>query len=231
MLTIVEEQSSEASPSDFDDPLLELRFELPRPPRQHVERPRLLSRLDEGADLPLTLVSAPAGSGKTTLVAAWVAARTSLQDIGWVTFEPGDESPGRFWPLVIESLRRCGLALRGEVARPQGTDRRMLIELSAALSRSSRPLTLVLDGFEIADAGLGTDVDFLLSHAGDQLRLVLLTRADPGMPLHRLRLQESMVELRMADLSFTEEETARLLDQAGVSLSPGSLTTLLGRTR
>jgi LuxR family maltose regulon positive regulatory protein len=225
------EQSPTASRGCIEDPILTLRFEVPRLPKQYVERRRLLNRLDEGGHRPLTLVSAPAGSGKTTLLAAWAAQRKAQDVVAWLTFEIGDDQPERFWSLVIESMSRRGLALPDDLSGSRYPHRRMLMELSVALAHSNRPLTLVLDGFEVTDARLARDVEFLLGHSGRRLRIVLLTRADPVMRLDRFRLQDTITELRMADLAFSDEETARLLEQSKVNLSSRSVSSLVDRTR
>src|SRR5690242_4672254 len=89
----------------------ELRYAVPRVPRQFVRRRRLTSRLESAAAVPLTLVSAPAGSGKTALVADWVVQCRVHRSVGWITCEPGDDRPARFWRLVAGGLRRCGVVL------------------------------------------------------------------------------------------------------------------------
>jgi LuxR family maltose regulon positive regulatory protein len=208
-----------------------VRFEAPQQPGKHVERRDLLAALDRAADQPLLLVSAPAGSGKTTLVGSWVA-RLGTASVAWLTHEKGDDRPDRFWRLVLGALDRCGADLHGD--RPTaGPDAhaRMLADLGARLSHLGQPVTLVLDGFEVSDPRLAGEIDFVLHHSGQRLRLVMLTRTDPVLPLHRLRLEGTVCELRMADLAFSEEETSRLLDLFGVRLGPDGVATLLDRTR
>ncbi len=190
----------------------------------------MTSLLDQGSALPLTLVSAPAGSGKTSLVAAWVARRSAEKAVGWITFEEGDDRPGTFWPLVADCLRRSGVDLPDDRGSRR-THRGMLTRLSACLARLPAPFTLVLDGYEVADADLAADLEFVLGHSGSRLRLVVLTRVDPVLPLHLFRLADSMAELRMADLAFTTEEAAQLAARSGVSLSVPSVERLVARTR
>jgi LuxR family transcriptional regulator, maltose regulon positive regulatory protein len=214
---------------DADGPA-EPRYAVPGTPRQLVRRQRLTSWLDDAAAVPLTLVSAPAGSGKTTLVADWVAQCRECRSVGWITCSPGDDRPGRFWRLVAACVRRCGVALPERLASGV-PHRRMLTELSAALAAMDAPVHLVLDGLEISDARLSADLDFVLAHSGRRLRLLILTRLDPVLPLHRYRLDETMVELRMSDLAFTSEETSRLLETSGVPLGDEALAELVRRTR
>ena len=216
---------------DVDDPLLAVRFAIPGPPRAYVERRRLTARLDRGAELPLTLVSAPAGSGKTALVASWAAKRQAPGGTAWVTFEERATPATAFWPHVHESLRQLGVALpiaRYDTPRAHS---RMLTRLAGALAGQTHPVTLVLDGYELATTEDSNGIDFLLRHSGERLRVVLLTRVDPVLPLHRYRLAEMMTEVRMADLAFTEEETSRLVGQSGINLSATSITALTRRTR
>lgn len=230
---MTQEHVCAARPADLGDPMLAARCAVPRLPRRYVDRPRLIAHLDRGAALPLTLVSAPAGSGKTALVAAWVAQRAEPHEsIGWITFEAGDDRPSIFWPLVVACLRRRGVPLPDHA--PAGDDRAhrtMLSTLGSALAGRDRPLTLVLDGYEIADAELASGLEFLLSHSGGRLRLVITCRADPILPVHRLRLSEEMVEVRMADLAFTEAEASELLDSAAIGLRAETVRGLVDRTR
>ncbi len=213
------------------DALPEVRFEAPEQPGKHVQRHGLLAVLDGAADQPLILVSAPAGSGKTTLVGSWVA-RLGTPSVAWLTHEKGDDRPDRFWRLVVAALDRCGTDLAGDrsTAGPDA-HARMLADLGARLAHLGQPITLVLDGFEVSDPRLAGEIDFVLHHSGQRLRLVMLTRTDPVLPLHRLRLEGTVCELRMADLAFSEEETSRLLELFGLRLGPGAVATLLDRTR
>ncbi|MFI7061309.1 LuxR C-terminal-related transcriptional regulator [Kribbella sp. NPDC050124] len=226
------EQSAATYSDGSIDPILAVRFAIPRPPRRYVERPRLSKRLDQGAELPLTLVSAPAGSGKTALVAAWAAQRAVAgHSTAWLTFEEQDVPAARFWPQVLEILRRQGVVLPGTRDDTAGAHAQMLTELATALSRRTHPVTLVLDGYEIATAADSSDLDFLLRHSDQRLHVVILTRVDPVLPLHRYRLNGTITEVRMADLAFTEDETARLVQLSGISMSSDSIAALTRRTR
>lgn len=222
MMPTLLERPAEARDDHCGEPHLLSRFDVPRPSDHHVTRQRLLTLLDRGGDRPLTLVSAPAGSGKTALVAAWLAQRQSQEKVGWLTFEPGDDGPDTFWSLVVECLNHRGLTLPHHA---------VLTELCQALDGLDSPLTLVLDGCEVTDPRLARDLELVLAHSGRGLRLVMLTRVDPVLPLHRYRLEGMVTELRLADLAFTEDESAQLVEHAGVRLDARSLTTLVRRTR
>ena len=124
----------------FDDPLMAIRFAVPDPPRVYVQRPRLKELLDRGADLPLTLVSAPAGSGKTAMVAAWAAKReASGSCIAWVTFEEPEAPAGAFWSYVQEALHRQGVAVPGVRFDVTGEYSRLLTEIAGRSSSVPPP--------------------------------------------------------------------------------------------
>ncbi|SKB10245.1 LuxR C-terminal-related transcriptional regulator [Aeromicrobium choanae] len=201
---------------------------LPERPRQFVSRPRLLDQLDSEPSASLILVSAPAGTGKTSLVADWASTRTPGR-LEWITFDPGDV----LWPSFVDALERLGIALPASSAPSgdAGLDPRMRRDLALALASAPDPVTLVVDGYEVSSATVAADLDFLLRHSGHRLRLVLLTRSDPVLPLYRYRLEESMIELRMADLALGDDEAAGLLDQMGVRLTRDSVQELNARTR
>ncbi len=226
------EQSAAVDGDTPVDPVLAVRFAVPRPPSRYVDRPRLIKRLDQGAELPLTLVSAPAGSGKTALVAAWAAQREAAgHSTAWLTFEEQDVPAVVFWPHVLETLRRQGVVLPGTRDDTANAHSQMLTELATALARRTQPVTLVLDGYEIATPEESSDIDFLLRHSDQRLRVVILTRVDPVLPLHRYRLAEIVAEVRMADLAFTEEETTRLVRLSDIRMSDDSIAALTRRTR
>jgi LuxR family transcriptional regulator, maltose regulon positive regulatory protein len=191
---------------------------------QHVSRPRLLQAMARSETVPLVVVSAPAGTGKTSLVAEW--ARTlPAEDVGWVTFDPDDEA---FWPALAGCLERLGVdaAQRSYPAHAAPLGRQALMSLGGALAGLPRRVTVVVDGYELSSAQVATDVDFLLRHCGHRLRLVVVTRADPVLPLYRYRLRDTMTEVRLADLAFTDGEAEQLLQACSVHLGRESLTAL-----
>ncbi len=202
---------------------------VPPTPRPHVARERLLDRLDESEGHPLVLVSAPAGSGKTCLVAHWVTTRATERS-AWITF---DESDTGFWPGLGGCLEELGVPV-AEAALPSddaALDPGVRRRIAAALAAERAPVTVVVDGYELGSASLAADLDYVLRRSGHRLRLVLLTRADPVLPLYRYRLDESLIEVRMADLAFDDAETAQLMDLMGVHLEPKAVRALNRRTR
>ncbi|MDF2264882.1 LuxR C-terminal-related transcriptional regulator [Streptomyces coacervatus] len=206
------------------DPVLAARFSVPVVPQTFVHRPRLAERLDAGVQGPLTMVAGPAGAGKTLLVADWVTTGGLPGPAAWLTVEPEDSGPGVFWTYVLQAFRHHGIALPdhvGSPARPGRVDHSLLTRLAAWLDGREVPVILVLDDFDGASgsAEVADELQFVLRHAGDGLRLVIVCRAEPLLPLHRYRAAGELVDIRSADLAFRSEETADLADRHGLPLS------------
>jgi LuxR family transcriptional regulator, maltose regulon positive regulatory protein len=205
-------------------------YGVPDVPTSYGRRPRLLRALDRSDGCPLVLVSAPAGTGKTALLADWVSAGGPRDPTAWVTFEGMDAA---FWPGVIGALEALGVRLTpraasgGDVPLERRT-RRMIAE---SVARLPARVTVVVDGYDLLSADVAADLDFLLRHSGHRLRLVMLTRVDPALPLYRYRLEDMVCEVRMADLAFTDREAGVLLERAGVTLGAESVHALNTRTR
>jgi len=203
------------------------RFGVPETPSWFVRRARLVTELAGAASKPLLLVSAPAGSGKTSLAADW-ARSGDPATTGWVTFDDDDE----VWGAVLHCLESLGVEVP---ARESGVvdalDRRPLALLAAAIRRHPERLRLVLDGYEFASAETGRALDFLLRHTEDHLQLVILTRVDPLLPLYRYRLEEKIQEVRASDLSFRDDEAQELMERSGVHLSTDSVHLLNTRIK
>lgn len=202
-------------------------FGVPDLASSHVHRRRLLDSLTSAESLPLVLVSGPAGTGKTSLVAEWVRTRAEFSGTtGWITFEDGDTD---LWGRMLECLTRLGLDVSGQsrsTAAGAGLGRQRLLALAGLIAESAQRWRLVLDGYEMGSLELAREVDFLLRHTCGHLSLVLVGRVDPVLPLYRYRLRDELAEIRMADLAFTEEEAAELFVGLGVSLGRESLRDL-----
>src|SRR4051812_17051116 len=182
--------------------------------RTVVPRPRLYALLDSGAQRELTLVSAPAGAGKTVLVRTWLRDHAAAPGpVAWATIDRRDWDATDFWREITRALREAGVATDGSPGeRPEA-------------------LTLVVDDIHHltsvdANAALAT----LLIDAPPGRRLILLTRRDPSLGLHRLRLAGALSEIRAHDLRFTQGEADALLRDAGVTLSEPAVATLRERT-
>ncbi|MGW1494651.1 LuxR C-terminal-related transcriptional regulator [Streptomyces sp. NPDC002402] len=216
------------------DPLLAAKFSVPVIPGTFVRRKRLLDRLTEGTAGPLTLITGPAGAGKTVLAASWAARAAAAHPVVWLTLEDEDSAPGVFWTYVLEAFRHHPVTLPavvGSPARADSVDRSLLVRFASALARLPEPVVLVLDGLDrVPDREVASGLNFVLRHAGPKLRLVLISRVDPLLPLHRHRAEGSICETRGADLAFTRHETATLLRRHGLVPSAETADTLTRRT-
>ncbi|MET8830826.1 LuxR C-terminal-related transcriptional regulator [Streptomyces sp. NPDC004610] len=213
------------------DPLLFTRMVVPDRPARSLRRHRLARHLDEGLATPLTLVNGPAGAGKTLAVADWAAGLD--RPVAWLTAESGDRRPGEFWAYLLESLRRAGVALAVRVpADAVRVDRRMLALLAEELRARDDGVVAVVDEFErVTGADVAEQVEFVLRHAGGGLRLVLVARTEPLLPLHRYRVAGQLTEVRGAELAFTDDEAALLLELHGLRLPSATVHALVERTR
>jgi LuxR family maltose regulon positive regulatory protein len=214
------------------------RFTIPGESEGSLQRQRLLDHLDVGVAGPLTLVSAPAGTGKTVLVSAWARRAQGRGPVAWVTVDGHDQSRTRFWWSLAEGLGRCGVVVRLPAAEtdPQdGGGAYVDALMSALLERSqlkqARQVAVVLDCEAEISPEVAEDLDSLLHRAGNLLCLVLATRVDPALPLHRYRLAGTVVEVRLADLAFTTGEARELMSRAGVELSETALAMIVERTQ
>ncbi|WP_416983756.1 LuxR C-terminal-related transcriptional regulator [Streptomyces sp. T028] len=215
------------------DPYLRTRFAIPARPATFLRRERLLRHLDQALGTPLTMVNGSAGAGKTLLVADWAAEREPT--VAWFTTEAADPGPGMFWAYLLEALRTAGVPPPAGVGSPADASRvthTLLARLAADLSARERPVTLVLDEYDqVHDPDIAQQLEFVLHHAGGGLRLILVTRTEPLLPLHRYRAAGDLTEIRGAELAFTPEETAELLALHGLSLPLPAAGSLVERTR
>ncbi|HET9379610.1 MAG TPA: LuxR C-terminal-related transcriptional regulator [Streptomyces sp.] len=215
------------------DPFLRTRFALPSRPATFLRRPRLVRHLDQALTTPLTLVNGAAGAGKTLLAADW--ADGLREPVAWLTVEAGDARPGVFWAYVLEALRGCGVraaATAGAPADPSRAGRAPLAPLAAELNARDRPVVLVLDEYDrLPDPGIAEELEFVLHHAGRGLRLVLVSRTEPPLPLHRHRAAGELTEIRGAELALTPAEAGVLLELHGLRLPAPAAHALVERTR
>ena len=212
-------------------PVVAAKITVPGVPGWAVSRPRITRLIVQGTRwCPLTVVTGPAGAGKTTALALWAAARPGM--VAWVGVDEFDNRPGVFWAYVVAALRRSGVALPAALPAARGRDAGhvLLLWLAGALAAQDPPVALVLDdahlltGHEVLD-GIG----YLLRNAGSGLRLVVSGRMAP-LPLHRYRLAGELAEIRAGDLAFTVAEAGLLLARYGSALPAGSVERLTRRT-
>ena len=217
--------------------LLTTKLHIPLPNPNMVPRRRLTERLDEALQRSrrLTLVSAPAGFGKTTLLSEWVA--SCGRPTAWLSLDEGDNDPTRFWSYVIAALQTVHTGI-GEMSlamvrssQPPAKEV-FLTGLINDITGTATPFNLVLDDLhEITNQQVHDGLGFFVSNLPPQSHLVLCGRHDPLWPLARIRARGEMTELRAEDLRFTLEEAALFLNRAtGLNLSPEDVTALEGRT-
>jgi LuxR family maltose regulon positive regulatory protein len=218
-------------------PLLETKVQVPRRRRDLVARPRLSERLRHGAESALTLVSAPAGFGKTTLLADWLAAPAdSGRSAAWLSLDQRDNDPALFWTYLVAALETAapgvGAGALSLLQSPQPPIEAIVATLLNDLGAISNDVVLVFDDYHVIDSREVQDwMAFLLEHLPPQIHLVIAGRADPALPLARLRGRGELVEIRGADLRFTPEEAAAYLNGVmGLALTAQDVAALEGRT-
>jgi LuxR family transcriptional regulator, maltose regulon positive regulatory protein len=241
-------------------PLLATKLYVPWPRAGHpasslVTRCRLNRRLEAGLRGKLTLISAPAGFGKTSLIVDWLQSRGQIPDagvpnaarglpaepttidVGWLSLDEGDNDPARFLSYLIAALQ----PFRPQLAEPYAAllhspqppaPETILAMLLNALAAGDRDLLLVLDDYHVIDAqAVHALLALFLERMPPQCHLLLATRSDPPLPLARLRSQGQMVELRTDNLRFTHDETATFLNAVmGLDVTPADLAVLEART-
>jgi len=205
-----------------------------RLPSGVVSRPALLERLNEGHRCALTLVSAPAGFGKTTVVTAWAS---ELAAVAWVSLDRRDTDPARFWTHVIAALAatepRAGTtSLAAVKAHPEEIETYALPKLLEELLRDGPRLAVVLDDYHLAETEqINATVEAFMRYRPARIQLVISTRSDPALGVARLRASGELVELRAGDLRFDDRELAAFLDGMGVEgLSEEEQRSLAERT-
>jgi LuxR family transcriptional regulator, maltose regulon positive regulatory protein len=208
----------------------------PAPRAELIPRADLLSLLQASLQFKLCLVEAPAGCGKTTLLAQWQAAAGGGR-VAWVSLDEGDNDPTRFWVCVVEALRTvepCVGAAALEALRRPSADlyRAVLPGLLNELSRVGAPLVLVLDDHHlITTPTCHQTLAFFLDHLPTTVHLVLASRVEPPLPVATMRARGELAELRVADLQFTGDEALALLNGSmGLQLTADDVARLMERT-
>ncbi len=216
-------------------PILTTKLYLPRLRPNVVSRPRLLERLNEGLYRKLTLVSAPAGFGKTTLVSEWVLG--CERQAAWLSLDEGENDPARFLTYLVAALQTIAPTLGAGVlsalhsSQPPPPEALLTVLLND-LTTISDPFVLVLDDYHVLAAKpVDQALTYLVEHLPPQMHLVIATREDPALPLARLRAGGHLSEVRAAELRFTPVEAAAFLTQAmGLSLPAEDIAALERRT-
>lgn len=213
------------------DSVLESKITVPGPHKWAISRQRITTLIATGARGPLTVVTGPPGAGKSMALACWAASRPWPGPIAWVTLDVFDNRPETFWSHVTEALRRAGAAISAELpALATKQPEVFLRQLALAMAAQDPAVSLVLDDFHLLTEprsleGLG----YMLRNASTGLHLLLASRTDPVLPLHRYRLTGELTEIRAEDLAFSVSEADLLLAQHGITLAPELLATLTRR--
>jgi LuxR family maltose regulon positive regulatory protein len=216
-------------------PLLTTKLHVPPTRLELVSRPRLLERLSADPKRKLTLVSAPAGYGKTTLVTEWL--NSAEGPFSWLSLDDSDNDPARFLAYLVAALQkidpRMGRSAEAMLLAPRPpAPESILTALINDITGGDSPFALVLDDYHlISTLSIHQQLAFLVDHQPPQMHLVIATREDPPLPLSRWRARGQMLELRQADLRFTPEETAEFLGRVmGLDLSGAEVGALHRRT-
>src|SRR5258706_2502875 len=216
-------------------PILATKLYVPPPRPKAVLRPRLIERMNDSLHRKLTLISAPAGFGKTTLVCEWIP--HCERPAAWLSLDEGDNDPSRFLTYLIAALQtisaNIGEGLLGAMQSPQPPPiETILTFLLNDVTSIAGNFVLILDDYHVIEISLiNNALSFLLDHLPPQMHLVIATREDPQLPLSRLRVRGQLSELRATDLRFTACEAAAFLNQVmGLSLTLEDIAALETRT-
>jgi LuxR family maltose regulon positive regulatory protein len=209
------------------DRLLSTRLQIPPPRLDAVARPLLAARLEDGLRLGhrLTLLSAPAGFGKTTLITEWIDAME--RQVAWLSVDEGDNDAARFLRYLMASFGEEPLP-----PTPSGSPQELVVPFLNDLNSAGSDLLLVIDDYHlIRDFSVHDLVSFVLENQPRNLHIVIATREDPPLPLARMRAREQLTEIRERALRFTAEEADLFLNQTmNLNLAPASVATLTSRT-
>jgi LuxR family transcriptional regulator, maltose regulon positive regulatory protein len=216
--------------------ILATKLYIPSPPPKAIVRPRLIERLNEGLSMgrKLTLISAPAGFGKSTVVSEWIAG--SGRPVAWLSLDEGDGDPARFLTYLIRALQNIssdlGMGLLDAFQSPQPPIESILTAILNEIAAVPDDFILVLDDYHEVDSKPVDDaLTFFIEHLPPQMHLVITTREDPALPLPRLRARAKLTEIRAADLRFTPSEATDFLNRAmDLDLSVAEIAALETRT-
>ena len=228
-VTIPETAGSGRQTAGAGDPLLASKVTVPGVPEWLIPRPRIQALIAQGASGPVTALTGPPGAGKTMALALWAADG----DTAWVTIDDHDNQPRVFWSYVLEALRRAGVHFprtMSAAVRRYPVDHEFLLRFASLMAAQDPPVTLILDDVHLLTSTRVLEgLAYVLKHATPGLRLVVASRMDPLLPLHRYRLTGELTEIRASDLAFTTPEACLLMAQHGIGLSEESLDRLTRR--
>jgi LuxR family transcriptional regulator, maltose regulon positive regulatory protein len=206
---------------------------------EQLVRPRLLDVLENTSEYKITLISAPPGYGKTTLLAQWSQSEEARVPCAWISLDEQDDDPVKLWMHIVEALRQIAPQedFGADVLVTMMTAGQKLVEISLPilineLAELPHHVEVVLDDYHcITEHGTHESVSFFVEHLPDNVHVVLSSRSDPPLPLGRLRARGQMKEIRTEQIAFLKEETASFLDEKmGLNLSPDDCSVLHERT-
>ena len=214
-------------------PILAAKITVPDVPEWAVPRTQITKLIAEGTRrCPLTIVTGPPGAGKTMALALWAAAEPGT--VAWISLDDFDNQPGAFSSYAVAALDRSGVALPEALlaaSRRRAAGHAFLLQLVSVLAAQNPPVPLVVDDLHVlTKPTVVTELDFVLRNAQPGLRMVVSSRADPPLPLHRYRLAGELAEIRASDLAFSAAEADLMLAKHGSSLSADSVKRLTRRT-
>jgi LuxR family transcriptional regulator, maltose regulon positive regulatory protein len=216
---------------------LHLETKLYPPPvrRKWLSRPRLVEALDRAAECPLTLIAAPAGYGKSTVVAQWLDTMTD-RAVAWVDLDAADNDPVRLWLHVATALARAGCPIADDIGEFVSSNSNKIManvlpKIINSLATLPRPIVMILDDFHFVRAGSCLEqIDFVIQHLPATAGMMIITRADPDLHVGRLRVAGKLAEIRADRLSFNAGEASAMLSAEGVRLSDTAQSVLMDRT-
>jgi LuxR family transcriptional regulator, maltose regulon positive regulatory protein len=216
-----------------DVSILRSKITLPALPDWAVSRPRLDRLIAEGVRGPLTALMGPPGTGKTLAMASWAAAHQAPGRVAWVTLDEFDNRPPVLWSYVVAALRRAGVPVpptSWAAACVDSLDHEFLVRLASALATAEQPVILVLDDLHLlTERAALQGLTYLMRNAQQGLRVLVASRIDPLLPLHRFRLAGELTEIRAGQLAFSVPESGLLMAQHDITLPPDSLECLTTR--
>jgi LuxR family transcriptional regulator, maltose regulon positive regulatory protein len=218
------------------DSILEAKLRPPPARSEWMVRRRLLEELAGGGQRSVTLIAAPAGYGKTTVVTQWLASMWAPVKLAWISLDSPDNEPARLWTHIAAALDRVGCSIARDIAGFIAAGRHdmmtaVLPRIIDAIAALPAEVTVLIDDFHIVrSAECNDQMDFFVKHLPPNAHLVLITRTDPILRLGRLRAAGQLAEIRADDLAFTQDEAYSILASDGVQLSDDSVSELVHRT-
>jgi LuxR family transcriptional regulator, maltose regulon positive regulatory protein len=218
------------------DSMLEAKLQPPLARSEWVARTRLLKELQRATQRPVTLIAAPAGYGKTTVVTQWLASVYRPESVAWISLDMSDNEPVQLWTDIAIALDRAGCVIARDIAGFIAASSHDMVtvvlpRIVDAIAALGEDLTVIVDDFDIVrSAECNEQIDFFVKHLPPNSHLMLITRADPTLRLGRLRAAGQLLEIRADDLAFNSEEASSLLVADRVQLAGDDLLELMRRT-